>query len=152
MRTDLVIKNGWVVTPDETFKGGVAINGGKFVAIGTDDTLPQGKEEINAKGKHILPGIIDGHVHFREPGLTHKEDFGTGSTAAVSGGVVMVVDMPNTIPPTTGPEEVQEKQRLAELRSLVDFSVLGVAVQTNADQIIPMAKVGAVGLDECAQT
>ncbi|MFQ5684655.1 MAG: amidohydrolase family protein, partial [Candidatus Binatia bacterium] len=145
MSADLVIKNGWVVLPTETFKGGIAIRDEKFVAIGTNDTLPQGKEEIDAKGKHILPGVIDGHVHFREPGLTYKEDFGTGSTAAVCGGVTMVVDMPNTVPPTTGPEQVQEKQRLAEQKSLVDFSVLGVAVQTNADQILPMAEVGAVG-------
>jgi len=145
MIADLVIKNGWVVTPEQTFKGGVAIQDEKFVSIGPDDTLPEGQEEIDAKGNHILPGIIDAHVHFREPGLTYKEDFGTGSTAAVCGGVVMVVDMPNTIPPVTGPEQVEEKQRLAEEKSLVDFSILGVVVQTNADQILPMAKVGALG-------
>ncbi|MDP6560028.1 MAG: allantoinase AllB [Candidatus Binatia bacterium] len=145
MSADLVIKNGTVVTPESEFEGGVAISAGKFVAIGTSDTLPQGKEEIDAKGKHILPGLIDGHVHFREPGLTHKEDFGTGSTAAVCGGITMVVDMPNTIPPVTHPEQVVEKQKLAEEKSLVDFSVLGVVVQTNADQVLPMAKVGAVG-------
>ncbi|MFB3062719.1 MAG: dihydroorotase family protein, partial [Candidatus Binatia bacterium] len=145
MSTDLVIKNGWVVTPEQTFKGGVAIENDKFVSIGPDDTLPEGKEEIDVKGNHILPGIIDAHVHFREPGLTYKEDFGTGSTAAVCGGVVMVVDMPNTVPPVTGPEQVEEKQRLAEEKSLVDFSLLGVVVQTNADQILPMAKVGALG-------
>ncbi len=145
MSADLVIKNGWVVTPEQTFKGGVAIQDEKFVSIGPDNTLPEGQEEIDAKGNHILPGIIDAHVHFREPGLTYKEDFGTGSTAAVCGGVVMVVDMPNTIPPVTGPEQVEEKQRLAEEKSLVDFSILGVVVQTNADQILPMAKVGALG-------
>ncbi len=145
MSAELVIKNGWVVTPTETFKGGVAIEKEKFVSVGPDDTLPQGKEEIDAKGNHILPGIIDAHVHFREPGLTYKEDFGTGSTAAVCGGVVMVVDMPNTQPPVTGPEQIEEKQRLAEEKSLVDFSILGVVVQTNADQIHPMAKVGALG-------
>lgn len=145
MSTDLVIKNGWVVTPEQTFKGGVAIENDKFVSIGPDDTLPEGKEEIDVKGNHILPGIIDAHVHFREPGLTYKEDFGTGSTAAVCGGVVMVVDMPNTIPPVTGPEQVEEKERLAEEKSFVDFSLLGVVVQTNADQILPMAKVGALG-------
>ena len=100
MSADLVVKNGWVVTPTETFKGGVAVNGGKFVAIGTDDVLPQGKEEIDAKGKHILPGLIDGHVHFRVPGLDYKEDFTTGSTAAVCGGITMVMDMPNVVPPT----------------------------------------------------
>lgn len=145
MSADLVIKNGWVVTPENTFKGGVAIENERFVSIGSDDTLPPGKEEIDAKGNHILPGIMDGHVHFREPGLTYKEDFGTGSTAAVSGGVVMVVDMPNTIPPVTGPEQVLEKQRLAEEKSLVDFGLLGVLVQSNADQIHPMARVGVLG-------
>ena len=79
MAADLVIKNGWVVTPEATFKGGVAISNDVIVAIGADDSLPQGKEEIDVKGKHILPGLFDGHVHFREPGMTHKEDFATGS-------------------------------------------------------------------------
>src|SRR2546427_8462929 len=95
MKADLVVKGGWVVTPQETFKGGVAIADEKFVSIGTDDSLPDGKEVIDAKGQHILPGLIDGHVHFREPGLTYKEDFGTGSTAAVCGGITTVIDMPN---------------------------------------------------------
>ena len=64
MAADLVIKNGWVVTPDATFKGGVAISNEVIVAIGADDSLPQGKEEIDVKDKHILPGLFDGHVHF----------------------------------------------------------------------------------------
>ena len=145
MKADMVIKNGTVVTPDNTFEGGVAIHDGKFVAIGTDDSLPEGAREIDAKGKHILPGLIDGHVHFREPGMTHKEDFGTGSRSAVAGGITCVVDMPNTIPPVTHPEQVEEKKRLAEEKSLLDFALLGVVVQTNADQILPMARVGAVG-------
>jgi len=145
MKADLVIKNGTVVTPADTFEGGVAIHQEKFVAIGTNDSLPAGTEEIDATGKHILPGIIDGHVHFREPGMEYKEDFGTGSAAAVSGGVTFVVEMPNTLPPVTHPEQLLEKKRLAEEKSLVDFALLGVVVQTNADQIIPMAKAGAVG-------
>jgi dihydroorotase len=145
MKADLVVKNGWVVTPLETFKGGVAISGEKFVAIGTDDSLPEGKEVIDTKGKHILPGLIDAHVHFREPGMTYKEDFGTGSTAAVCGGITTVVDMPNVIPPTADPEQVRVKQRLAEEKSLVDFGVLGVVVQTNAANILPMAEAGVIG-------
>ena len=91
-KADLVIRNGWVVTPKVTFRGGVAIADEKFVAIGTDDALPDGDEVIDAKGRHILPGVIDGHVHFREPGLTYKEDFGTGSAAAVCGGVTAVIN------------------------------------------------------------
>ncbi|MDB5559604.1 MAG: allantoinase, partial [Enterovirga sp.] len=87
MKADLVVKNGWVVTPEHTFRGGVAISDGKFVAIGTDESLPEGRETIDVGGNHILPGLIDAHVHFRDPGMTHKEDFGTGSTAAVCGGI-----------------------------------------------------------------
>src|SRR5438094_557886 len=145
MAADLVIKNGWVVTPEETFKGGVAIADEKFVAIGFDDTLPEGREVIDAKGKHILPGIIDAHVHFREPGMTYKEDFASGSTAAVCGGITTVVDMPNVIPPTADAEQVRVKQQLAEKTSLVDFGVLGVVVQTNTAEILPMAEAGALG-------
>ncbi len=98
MTADLVLKNGWVVTPQDTVRGGVAIADGKFVAVGTDESLPAGKEVIDVKGKHILPGLIDAHVHFRDPGVTHKEDFGTGSTAAVCGGITTVIDMPNQYP------------------------------------------------------
>jgi len=145
MKADLVIKNGWVVTPDEMFEGGLAISNEKITAIGTDDSLPDAKEVIDAKGKHILPGLIDAHVHFREPGMTYKEDFGSGSTAAVCGGITTVVDMPNVIPPTADPETVAEKQRLAESKSLTDFGLLGVVVQTNVDQILPMAAAGVIG-------
>jgi dihydroorotase len=141
----LVVKNGWVVTPRDTIKGGVAIADGKFVTIGADDTLPEGKAVIDAAGKHILPGLIDAHVHFREPGVTHKEDFATGSTAAVCGGITTVIDMPNQVPPTETAEQVLVKKRLAESKSMCDFAVLGVVHQTNADDVIPMADAGAIG-------
>ena len=144
-KADLVIRNGWVVTPKVTFRGGVAIAEEKFVAIGSDDALPPAEEVIDAGGKHILPGVMDGHVHFREPGLTYKEDFGTGSAAAVCGGVTTVIDMPNVVPPTADAEKVREKQRLAEQKSLVDFGLLGVILQTNTDQILPMAQAGVIG-------
>jgi dihydroorotase len=145
MKADLVVKNGYVVTSQEAFQGGIAITDGKFVAIGTDDSLPDGHQVIDVRGKHILPGLIDAHVHFREPGLTYKEDFGTGSTAAVCGGITTVVDMPNVIPPTADAGQVRVKQRLAEEKSLVDFGVLAVVVQTNTPDILPMAEAGAIG-------
>jgi dihydroorotase len=145
MKADLVIKNGWIVTPEETVAGGVAISNGKFVAIGTDDSLPDGKEVIDARGRHILPGLIDAHVHFRDPGVTHKEDFSTGSTAAVCGGIATIIDMPNQIPPTENAEQVGVKKKIAEAKSLCDFAILGVVHQTNADDILPMAQTGAIG-------
>ena len=145
MKADLVIRNGWVVTAEQIFRGGVAISGEKFVAIGTNDSLPEARETIDAQGKHILPGVIDGHVHFREPGLAYKEDWATGSAAAVCGGVTTVIDMPNVIPPTADPEQVREKQRLAESKSLIDFGVIGVILQNNTGQIMPMKEAGVVG-------
>jgi dihydroorotase len=145
VKADLVVKNGWVVTPEETFRGGVAISGEKFVAIGTDESLPEGEKTLDVGGKHILPGVIDAHVHFRDPGVTHKEDFSTGSTAAICGGVTTVVDMPNVLPPTQNGKEVESKQKLAESKALCDFALLGVVHQTNVDDILPMAKAGAIG-------
>jgi dihydroorotase len=145
VKADLVVKNGWVVTPQDTVQGGVAISDGKFVAIGTSDTLPDGKQVINAEGLHILPGIIDAHVHFRDPGVTHKEDFATGSTAAICGGVTTVIDMPNQIPPTENAEQVGVKKQIAESKSMCDFGILGVVHQTNSNDILPMAKAGAIG-------
>lgn len=145
MKADLVVRNGWVVTPQQTFRGGVAVSNGVFVAVGADDALPDGERIIDVEGKHILPGLIDAHVHFRDPGMTHKEDFGTGSTAAVCGGITTVIDMPNVIPPTENAEQVGVKQRIAESKSLCDFAVLGVIHQTNAADILPMAGAGAIG-------
>ena len=145
MKADLVVKNGWIVTPDATVRGGVAIAAGKIVAIGADETLPDAERTIDVGGRHILPGLIDAHVHFRDPGMTHKEDFGTGSTAAVCGGITTVLDMPNVIPPTENAEQVTVKRRIAEAKSLCDFGIFGVVYQTNVDDILPMAEAGAIG-------
>src|SRR6185503_7735781 len=145
MKADLVVKGGTIVTSEASLPGGVAISGGKIVAIGADDTLPEGKQVIDARGLHILPGLIDAHVHFRDPGVTHKEDFATGSTAAVCGGITTIIDMPNQLPPTENAEQVGVKKKIGESKSLCDFAVLGVVHQTNADDIIPMAKAGAIG-------
>ena len=91
--------------------------------------------------KVILPGAIDAHVHFREPGLTHKEDFATGSLAAVNGGVTCVFDMPNTVPETTTVAALREKRKLASAKSLVDFGLFagvrpGIDVKALAKEAI----------------
>src|SRR5213594_2075152 len=111
MKADLVVKGGWVVTTQETFKGGVAISDGKFVAIGTDDSLPDCKEYIDTRDKYILPGLIDVHAHCRAPVKTYKAAFGTGSTAAACGGITTLIDMPHTTHPTAHAEQVTVKQR-----------------------------------------
>ena len=79
---DLIVKNGTVVTADATFEADLAIKDGTFVAITKPGELGlTATEEFDAAGLHVLPGVIDGHVHFREPGLEYKEDWSTGSTA-----------------------------------------------------------------------
>ena len=146
MKADLVMKNGWIVTPEATTSAaGVAISDGKIRAIGRDDTLPDGKQVIDAKG-HARPSRSDRRPcslprSRRDPqgGLRYR------STAAVCGGITTVVDMPNQIPPTENAEQVGVKKKIAESKSMCDFAVLGVVHQTNADDILPMAKAGAIG-------
>jgi len=145
MAVDLVVRNGKVVTSTETFEGGVAISDGVIVAVGRDSELPSGRQVIDVGGQIITPGLIDAHVHFREPGLTYKEDFTTGSTAAVMGGVTTVLDMPNTKPTTSTPEVVKMREELIAQKSYCDIVLVGVVVQENVDQIKPMAEAGVVG-------
>lgn len=145
-RVDLVVRNGTVVTSTATFAADLAIANGVFVEIAAPGQLQAAAdEEYDATGKHVLPGVIDGHVHFREPGLEYKEDFGTGTRAAVMGGVTTVIDMPNTLPTTSTPEYVEQKKRLAEEKAYCDVGLLGLVVQENVDQLVPMARAGVTG-------
>lgn len=99
----------------------LGIEDGKIVSI--KKLSSPASETINVNGKLVLPGLIDAHVHFRDPGLTIKEDFSTGSAAAAAGGFTTVMDMPNTIPPANTPQAFQEKMEIARRKSLVDFGL-----------------------------
>ncbi len=145
MAVDLVVKNGLVVTPTHTFKGGVAVHQGLIVAVGAESALPDAERILDAGGCYIFPGLIDPHVHFRDPGLTYKEDFSSGSTAAIFGGITSVLDMPNVKPVTDSPEQVLYREKLIQEKSYVDVMLVGVVVQQNPHQVIPMAQAGAVG-------
>lgn len=145
MVVDLLVRNGVVVTSTNSFEGGVAIDEGIIVAVGEDKVLPDAKKVLDAGGNYIFPGLMDPHVHFRDPGLTHKEDFTTGSTAAVFGGITSVLDMPNVQPITADPEQILYREKLIQEKAYCDFMLVGVVVQNNPQQIIPMAKAGAIG-------
>src|ERR687886_1877221 len=97
---DLLIRNGTLVTASATLQADVAIAGGRFAAIASPGSIETATDELDATGLYVLPGVIDGHVHFREPGLEYKEDFASGSRAPVRGGVTPLLDMRNTKPPT----------------------------------------------------
>ncbi|HKG74327.1 MAG TPA: amidohydrolase family protein, partial [Aestuariivirgaceae bacterium] len=94
---DLVLSHGTLVNHDGVGEGDIGVSEGRIAAIGRI-SAGQGAHTLDCRGLHILPGVIDTHVHFREPGLEHKEDLETGSRAAVLGGVTAVFEMPNTNP------------------------------------------------------
>lgn len=144
---DLLVRNGIVVTSTGRAARDVAIRDGRFSAMAPPGTLDAaGAEVLDATGLHVLPGVIDGHVHFREPGLTHKEDWGSGSRAAVMGGVTTVLEMPNTLPPTASVETARAKMALAGATSWCDFGIFGLVTDATLDELEPMAAVpGLVG-------
>jgi len=142
---DLVIQNGMVVTPQGVFKTGVGVKNGIIVALGYENILPKAKEKIDAEGLHVLPGLIDEHVHFRDPGLTYKEDFESGSKAAAAGGVTTIIDMPNTVPPVATVNAFQEKKRIVKGRSYVDYGLYGVLTEENSEEIVTLVDSGVMG-------
>ncbi len=124
---EFALINCKVVTHKEIFEGEVRVRAGKIVEVkkerGTRGRLSIGKRvaTIDLSGKYLLPGLIDAHVHFRTPGMTEKEDWTTGSRAALAGGVTTVLDMPNTIPPTTTAALLQKKRQLVAKKALVNY-------------------------------
>lgn len=107
----------------------IGIDGGRIVALAKN---LEGDTRLDFGSRKILPAAIDSHVHFREPGMTHKEDFATGSLAALHGGVSCVLDMPNTVPPTATVSALDDKAKAAASKSLVDFGLFA-AVRPGVD-------------------
>lgn len=118
---DLIFKNGTLVNHDGQGISDVGVKNGKIAAIG-DLNAAEAGETVDCKGLHILPGVIDSQVHFREPGLVHKEDLESGSLSAVMGGVTGVFEMPNTNPLTVTREAFDAKIGLATNRMHCDFA------------------------------
>lgn len=120
-RVDIAVVNGRLVTPAGVVAGGVAIAGERIVRLLEPDAAVGAATVIDARGHYVLPGLVDSHVHFRTPGLTHKEDWEHGSRAAATGGVTTVIDMPNTDPPMLDLAGGERRAELVRGRSLVDF-------------------------------
>jgi len=118
---DLIIRGGIVVNHDGEGPRDIGVTAGRVAAIGDLGAAAAG-EAIDAKGLHVLPGVIDSQVHFREPGLTHKEDLETGSRSAVLGGVTAVFEMPNTNPLTTSADALADKVARGHHRMHCDFA------------------------------
>ena len=145
MHYDLAIKNGTLVTSAETRKTDIAVKDGKISFIGDLNGSETVQEVYDAAGLYILPGIIDAHVHFRDPGLTEKEDFETGSIAAAMGGITCIMDMPNVIPTTSTAAIFCEKVKIAGEKSYIDFGLFALLNNDNTNEIEALVKAGAVG-------
>ena len=142
---NVLVRGGLVVTPEYVYQADVLVENGVIKEVGRGLNAPPGFEVIEAGGMLVLPGVVDEHVHMREPGLTHKDDFEHGTKAAAAGGVTTVVEMPNTLPPVDSAERVAEKARLLQGRAYVDFALYGVLHDGSVGRIREMLDAGVVG-------
>jgi dihydroorotase len=139
---DLILTGGTVVNQDGEGVRDIAVDQGRIVAIG-DVSAFRAAEVLYCRSLHILPGVIDSQVHFREPGPTHKEDLETGSRAAVMGGVTAVFEMPNTKPETTNAEALADKVSRATHRMFCDFAFYVGGTHSNFEHIPELEKLPA---------
>jgi len=145
MLADLVIHNGTVVSPQSTFKASVAIKDGSILAVGALETMPASRETLDATGLHVLPGAIDDHVHFRDPGYPQKEDFESGTIAAAFGGVTTVFDMPNTLPTVETAEALADKHSIAAAKAHINYGLYAVLGETSIASVPDLINGGVIG-------
>lgn len=145
----MVIRNGRVITPHGMFDGGLGVNNGQIVIIAKDPNLPAADLVIDAKGKMVLPGLMDVHVHF--PGtqrfgshVVEREGFETGTKAAAAGGVTTIFDMPLTTPAIASVEAFERRMKFVKDKAVVDYALYGGAGTHNVDEIEGLAKNGAI--------
>ena len=141
MDFDLVVRSSDIVTPSGHFRGQIGIKNERIAALLDSDLDVSAARTIEAGDRPVIPGLIDTHCHFRDPGYTYKEDFYSGTVAAANGGVTTVFDMPNVDPPTTTAARLRAHLDNAQSKSVVDFG-------HNASGVIPeniaeLAEAGA---------
>ena len=138
--TTYLIHNATIVNEGDRFVASVLIENGIITQISDHIQATDSTTVIDAEGSYLLPGVIDTHVHFRDPGLTHKADFATESAAAVVGGVTSVVDMPNTKPQTTTRQLLDDKKQIAAQKSVVNYGFMLGATNDNIDELLAIDK------------
>lgn len=137
---DLILRNGTAMTPSGRIETSIGVVNGKIAAIGALHDA-SAEDEIDCAGLHILPGVIDTQVHFREPGNEQKEDLETGTMSAVAGGVTAIFEMPNTDPLTTTPEALAQKVELAEKKAWCDFAFFMGGTGENAERLAELERL-----------
>jgi allantoinase len=145
MPYDLIIRGGTLVMPEGVRKGDVVIGGGQIVEV-QDEILEDASDVLDATGLHILPGLLDTHVHFNEPGRTHWEGLASGSAALAAGGGTLFADMPlNSVPPTLNRAGFEAKRHAAEAHSITDFALWGGLTPKNVEAMPELAELGVMG-------
>lgn len=144
----ILISNPTIVNNRERFQGSIVVNNGKITEILRGDELPRAEcdEIIEATGLYLIPGVIDDHVHFREPGLTQKATIATESRAAAAGGVTSFMEMPNTVPQTTTLKALKEKFAIAAKDSAINYSFYFGATNKNVDSFAKLNKNRVCGI------
>ena len=140
---DLLIRGGIAATPNGIAQADIGVVGGRIAAIGS---FPGAKaaEIFEARGLHVLPGVVDSQVHFREPGNEHKEDLATGGLAAILGGVTSIFEMPNTSPPTTDAAAIADKLARAKGRMQCDHAFYAGATPQNIAELAALERMPGV--------
>ena len=143
---DLGLVNGMVYTKKKLHKISIGIKNGIIIHIG-DINKEECDKLIDCNAKHILPGIVDSQVHFREPGLTHKEDIEHGTKSALLGGITSIFEMPNTSPATINYDEFLKKISIAEKKSWTNFAFFIGACKENLNKLSELEKIkGCAGI------
>jgi dihydroorotase len=135
MNTTLIL-NANIVNEGKVFEGDILIKGERIEIVGKDLASRQAEVVIDARGKYLLPGVIDDQVHFREPGLTHKANIASESHAAVAGGITSFMEMPNTSPPTFTQALLEDKYAIAAHASLANYSFFIGASNDNVEEVL----------------
>jgi len=143
LQVDLVLHNAKICTPREIVEAGLAIDEGRILKIAKETNLPYASERVDLKGKIVLPGLVDPHVHLRDQQLAYKEDFLSGTSAAAAGGVTLAIDMPNNKPVTMSATSLRERMKLAEDGAVVNVA-FHAAFPESLKEIRQIVEEGAV--------
>jgi allantoinase len=145
IKADLVVKNARIFVDGTLVNGGIAVKDGRIISIGDGLFMPEAERTIDALGNMVLPGVIDTHVHIREPSCSERGTFATETAAAANGGVTTILEQPISSPPPSSPEILRRRIDIAQPQCFVDFAFFGAAGSDCPEEIPYIAKAGIIG-------
>lgn len=146
MKADLYLRNALVVTEHNKFQGGVVVRNGRIEKLIEGDTSVQAEEVVDLEGNLLLPGIVDSHTHFNEPGRIEWEGYTPGSFAAAASGITTIFEMPfNSLPTTSNEKFLEEKRQAVQDKSIVDYGHWGLVENGNLSELPGMYRAGVIG-------